>query len=697
MSQQEPKTRLPKTFGLLVLGAYFLLFTFVAAPAQSKTGQVAVNAHQVPWLRLIIPDTVISEWAENSSERVGLLDRVPLLLGSLILLLVVMLTGRASLRAFRISLLSKLEISVLSFALGITIFTLFAFTIGVAGGLQLWWAYLFPVALAVLIECKIKEGVLRRETLINRIKSVFQLNQMQWWLIAVPAVIILAGAMLPPWEFDVREYHLQVPKEWFQSGSIEHLPHNIYAGMPLAAELISVVPMAWAQLFSETEAWWYGALIGKTFLSFYALFVSLTAWALASRLAEKTSDTKVGLVAAVLVLTCPWIGYISMTGLNEVTLAFFLLIALLLMAKNDQQQSGFITKILLIGLLSGQAAAVKYTGLVFVMVPIGVWLLVKNRQRLLPVVVAFSVGCAITFGPWLVKNAVHTGNPVYPLMGTLFETPGRTNQQVTQWNNAHRVPVGDSVVDGFSEFLWQGSLVSPLLIGALLITLVLYGGRRELWSYFALVAYSFVVWWFATHHLQRFLVPLIPLLAVLAALGFSASLDKFPGWRKGWLIALAVYAVMYLGAGMETDSRLLVKLETLRDGPVIDENDTTTFRVHRYLNQQLGSKGRVLLVGDAEPFDLRMRVDYNSCFDNSVLADLLDGRPPEQQRIALRQREIDFVYVSWEELARYQASYGYDERVNRNWIQELVLNGVLVEDRDVKISPQVGQLFRIPN
>ena len=83
MSQQEANSRLPKTFGLLVLGAYFLLFTFAAAPVQSPNGQANLNAHQVPWIRLIIPDTVISEWAENSFERIGLWDRSPLLLGSL--------------------------------------------------------------------------------------------------------------------------------------------------------------------------------------------------------------------------------------------------------------------------------------------------------------------------------------------------------------------------------------------------------------------------------------------------------------------------------------------------------------------------------------------------------------------------------------------------------------------------------------
>ena len=97
------------------------------------------------------------------------------------------------------------------------------------------------------------------------------------------------------------------------------------------------------------------------------------------------------------------------------------------------------------------------------------------------------------------------------------------------------------------------------------------------------------------------------------------------------------------------------------------------------------------------PIDLEMQVYYNSCFDDSILADCLFGHSPQQHLVILSDNKIDFVYVSWEELDRYQASYGYDERVNRGWINELVENGLLVEDRHVEILTNQGQLFRVSN
>ena len=54
--------------------------------------------------------------------------------------------------------------------------------------------------------------------------------------------ILLAG-MLPPLDFDVREYHLQAPKEFFQQGRVTFLPHNVYANMALGTEMLSLLAM----------------------------------------------------------------------------------------------------------------------------------------------------------------------------------------------------------------------------------------------------------------------------------------------------------------------------------------------------------------------------------------------------------------------------------------------------------------------
>ena len=59
--------------------------------------------------------------------------------------------------------------------------------------------------------------------------------------------------MLPPLDFDVCEYHLQAPKEFFQQGRITFLPHNVYANMALGTEMLSLLAMVVA------GDWWWGA------------------------------------------------------------------------------------------------------------------------------------------------------------------------------------------------------------------------------------------------------------------------------------------------------------------------------------------------------------------------------------------------------------------------------------------------------
>jgi hypothetical protein len=66
----------------------------------------------------------------------------------------------------------------------------------------------------------------------------------RWLWLAVPFVLaILLAGMLPPLDFDVREYHLQSPKEFFQQGQITFLPHNVYANMALGTEMLSLLAM----------------------------------------------------------------------------------------------------------------------------------------------------------------------------------------------------------------------------------------------------------------------------------------------------------------------------------------------------------------------------------------------------------------------------------------------------------------------
>ena len=50
----------------------------------------------------------------------------------------------------------------------------------------------------------------------------------------------------------MREYHLQAPKEFYESGGVHSLEHNVYGNMPLGTEMLALAAM------STLGNWWRG-------------------------------------------------------------------------------------------------------------------------------------------------------------------------------------------------------------------------------------------------------------------------------------------------------------------------------------------------------------------------------------------------------------------------------------------------------
>ncbi len=245
----------------------------------------------------------------------------------------------------------------------------------------------------------------------------------RWLWLAVPfAVVIVLGGMLPPFEFDVREYHLQVPKEFFQQGRITFLAHNAYGNMAMGAEMLSLLAMV------LTKSWWLGALAGKTIIAGFAPLTALGLWAAGRRLVSSTA----GVVAAVVFLSTGWIVEVSTFGLVDGAAACYLFLALyaaLLWARSggdgaDSNSKRDGSRLVLAGYLVGGAVATKYPAALFVAVPITLWVVWQqvgsgwslSWKRVTAFVLAMVAGCGLWFG----KNWVLTGNPTYPLLYEVF-------------------------------------------------------------------------------------------------------------------------------------------------------------------------------------------------------------------------------------------------------------------------------------
>lgn len=710
------------------VGVWFAAFVaylvvFYATPLSVSTEEHPVR--RVLFLLLAFtPEFYLNTWTGGGTMRLAVLDRLPVLLtaggivawGTALGWAVLELAGLAR-------RLTRGEVGVFSMGVGLNLLSLATLAAGLIGWLHrpLMWLGLTAVGTGALLALAVGR---RGRTTADAVPFQPERQQAEstvswaWLALGAPvALMIIWGATAPPWEFDVREYHLQAPKEWLAQGAIDFMPHNVYANMPLGAEMHALLAMS---LTPGADGWWWGALAGKTTMASFALLTA-AALVLAGR---RFFSPLAGVVAALVYLSVPWITHTATAGLNDHVLACYVFLgcyALLLWRENPARGQWLA----LAGFLAGAAAACKYTGLLFAVAPLGflaVGLALRRKpeesqekttegrssepERVAPRTAGrvrtafFAGGCFAAFvllggGLWYAKNAALAGNPVYPLLYNVFGGRTWSAEKDARWRRAHQVPRSEDsgpysarrLAAAVAQIGWRGEWLSPVLAPLLLLApLAGVFGRIRQRRTLALVAgmalFILAAWWLLTHRIDRFWLPAFPLLALAAGAGADWSDDR--RWRRCMLgVAGAGIAAgcLVIASPWVCDSRFLVALDALRTD-VDDPAGGHVGRVnlaHHYLNQNVPSEGVVLLVGDAQPFDLERPALYNTCFDDVVLQQLIEGRSVEERRAALHARRITHVFVHWGEIARYRSpgNYGYPEFVQPAVFDELVRQNVL--------------------
>ena len=646
--------------------------------------------------------------------------------------------GSLALRACRVSPIGQsLEHTVFAFGLGYTVLSLATLLTGLAGFLSRpFCAGLIGLGLLVELALRWRD----RGTILRRDARP---DHSRWlWIAVIGAapflLAMLLGSLLPSVDFDVNEYHFEGPKEYYQSGRIGFLPHNVYTSFPFGTEMLTLLAMV------LRGDWYRGALAGKCVLMTFGPLTGLALYAAGRRWFSE----KAGILAAFLYLTTPWTYRISTIAYVEGGLSFFLFASLLALwlgiereslsdppsARSPEDMRETRTRrhsyLLIAGLLAGSAMACKYPGVVSVVIPLFLfvaWHSFRPRERVFRVAdgslsssaasatgltwvrlpLTFGIGVLITIGPWLTKNLLETGNPVYPLLYTVFGGKDWNADLNAKWRNGHsphsHVILGDdreSLVNMAIDVVTRNDWVNPLLFACAALTLLSRDLRRQtrwLWIY---VGYLFLSWWALTHRIDRFWLPMTPVVALLAGVGGvwfvggdqpAVRLSrKKPGswWRCG-----------LLGTGIVVTTLVNLVLITSRLGGFnnylldLDVAGKLAARVTApdvlHINDELPPGSKVLAVGDAEMFEARFPAVYNTVFDKSIFEEWFGDpstdlpakekpfRSAEAIREKLRAEGITHLYVNWLEILRYRSpgNYGYTDFVTpRRFIDLQKLN-----------------------
>ncbi len=701
-----------------MLGYFRLYFSQQITPEVPQLG-----TRGIVFLRALIPDAMYRDWTANGELAFGFFDRVPLWLAAAFWYGLAWWIGDVLLKwlpltAWQKPAEIKHRLSVrhpLAIALGLGMLSLTTFLVGCAGFLRPAAGMMIALSLWIgvgIVSCWRSEkcGIARRSGAVDsRQPSVVplmrRLVQLMQLVLVVCCFYYSVAATMAPVEFDVLEYHLQAPKEFWQQGAIQFLPHNIYANMPLGIEMHA---LAWMSLIGGSDGWWWGALVGKVIIGWMA---PLTAWLLASSLFEYSQREQattierdhgllVALGVAVLYLTLPGIAEVSQFGQVDAAFGLYILATAIVAfyyafgIENGNRQ----TTLVLLGLFAGFAFAAKYPGLMFAVVPACVVVGFKQFRRPLDLrllcqqFACFALGILIAAGPWLAKNGVLCGNPVYPLAGSLFGGKTLDTEKVEQWQRAHAIPALKDAEGKEIRYSWRqaiGSLqqlaykspVPSSILVPLLIVGILCNPRREIWWWLCWLAGGLAVWWFMSHRLDRFWLPLLPIACWLASQAIVPLFRMAAGIPLVVVLTIGVsHSLLFFASPPLNDPRYLVSLQVQRYDWK-GEEFTRVSKVIGWLNENLRSEDRVLMVGQAAVFDLAVPFDYSTCFDESKWDVVARAKDAAERERKFNELGITHVCIHWGEIERYRSpgNYGFRSKITQQQVAEFMAAGILSE------------------
>jgi 4-amino-4-deoxy-L-arabinose transferase-like glycosyltransferase len=535
------------------------------------------------------------------------------------------------------------------------------------------------------------------------------------------ALLNLLSAMTPPFEYDALEYHLGAPAEYIKAGRIIALPHNFYSNMPQLTEMLYLLALKMSSgVAAKLLHWAFGVLS------------AVAVYAVTARLWKK----QIGLTAAALFYCIPLMQDLSETARIDLATTFFAVLAFGCLLVWQQERRPAVERCAGSGLrraeaassaqagdprttltafhrsatttgfwfcaaalAAGTAVATKWTAVAVVVLPALIFLVVATKSFRLPSV--FCLLSSVFVVPWLLKNWLFMGNPVYPLFYGVFQSQHWGAEQAALFAQKHYASFG---WDGWAQsvgLIWQYSFKEPFAVPLLLMTAPLIlllrnvtsSARRTGWLFVA----AYAGWFLLTFRPWRFLFPTFPLAAMTGAYALHVAAR---GRFVRMIVRTAVTVVVAVGLAEEASVTLVDQQDYKQLPPQMDFVQYALGQVSReefvermgggmfepilWMNRHLPLTAKVLYVGEARVYYARNPVIWSTAFDQHALSEMSrEAATAAQWYNLLRQHGIAYIYINSVELARLSKSYGFLRDVNwRTFYEMLRKHAELVHETD---------------
>lgn len=360
--------------------------------------------------------------------------------------------------------------------------------------------------------------------------------------VIVAVILMIPLALIPPVVRDELISHLAIPKLYLERGAIYEIPFMGYSYLPQNIDLLYMVSLG------------LGSDIAPKLIHLgFAVATGLVIYFYLARSAGKAT----GLVGMLLYLSTPLVANLSRTAYIDNGAAFYATLAVMAALKwKDDDESKWLA---LSAISSGLAMSAKYnTILSFALVSGFVFVTGLNKKRYALALVntaAYAAIAIVVLSPWLLRNYLWTGSPLYPLYESAALAVGKGEgvhvttelapiaKRMVLYNESALdiilIPIRIFIEGADNSIERFDGVLNPLFL--VLMPLAFIRRRTADLKYLALFSALFMAMAILSVELvTRYLLPIVPLFAIFSALGLKNLYET----RLKWLaILLAVAAI----------------------------------------------------------------------------------------------------------------------------------------------------------
>ena len=477
-------------------------------------------------------------------------------------------------------------------------------------------------------------------------------------------------ALLPETFYDSLNYFLGIPAYWVLKGGVADAPGQALSGYFHGGTLFFM------------DGFYFGGAAAAKLLAFFstlgcALFAGIWAGEEGGKDAGWTAFSLTAIFP--LLFLNGWAARVD--GLLTLCLLLFFWAARNFWLKTRPRESGPWG--LAAALLLGFALTVKPTAFLAPLAAgaaLGILHFNRVKAKGIGSWAAMAMLALGLVAPWLIKNFAYTANPFFPYAaqwgGRPFFEPGAArllyeNRQFLSW--------GHGPMDWLS-FPWrllmpsgaagQSQFAGPLLLAFL--PLSFWAWRRGGAARFLILAsFFFLVFGLCLSHMLRFVMPAF----VLAFMAWGLGMESAPSfWRQAARALSLAAALLALPYFLDTASRYFDGLTYLTGGESRDHYLGRMVQnpyedLVEWTDENLPTRARLLLVGDARGLYWRRDFLANSAFDEPFLAVIArTSATPAQMAERVRRLGVDDAVANIPEGMRTAQDYrSYGALTDADW------------------------------